>query len=131
PVPMGGREVRGMPLEGPRGRVGFGPQGPFLFSDTVGDNVAFGLDGDWAGDAGAPVRRAALSGLPDAGLKGPRHERGDEVGTAGDERMKRIVAASAIPRLDKDVPHFPKGYHTLVRQPGLTPSRRPTQPTAT
>ncbi len=44
-----GRDVRRIPLETLRGAVGFVPQESFLFSDSVRDNVAFGLR---EGDAG-------------------------------------------------------------------------------
>jgi ATP-binding cassette subfamily B protein len=37
-----GRDVRELPLEVLRGAVGFVPQETFLFSETVGENVAFG-----------------------------------------------------------------------------------------
>jgi len=39
-----GVDVREMPLAVLRGAIGFVPQEPFLFSDTLADNVAFGLD---------------------------------------------------------------------------------------
>jgi ATP-binding cassette subfamily B protein len=38
-----GVDVRDLPLATLRGAIGFVPQEPFLFSDTLGDNVAFGL----------------------------------------------------------------------------------------
>jgi ATP-binding cassette subfamily B protein len=41
-----GREVRTIPLETLRRAVGFVPQESFLFSDTVADNIAFGLPDD-------------------------------------------------------------------------------------
>jgi ATP-binding cassette subfamily B protein len=41
-----GHDVRRIPLEVLRGAVGFVPQESFLFSDTVRENVAFGLRGD-------------------------------------------------------------------------------------
>src|SRR5206468_1877105 len=48
-----GVDVRDLPLATLRGAIGFVPQEPFLFSDTLGDNVAFGLDAiagpGWAG----------------------------------------------------------------------------------
>jgi ATP-binding cassette, subfamily B, multidrug efflux pump len=47
-----GVDVRDMPLHVLRGAIGFVSQEPFLFSDTVGGNVAFGLA---AGD-GQPER---------------------------------------------------------------------------
>jgi ATP-binding cassette subfamily B multidrug efflux pump len=37
-----GRDVRDIPLADLRGAIGFVPQEPFLFSDTLSDNVAFG-----------------------------------------------------------------------------------------
>jgi ATP-binding cassette subfamily B protein len=40
-----GRDVRDIPLTELRGIVGFVPQEPFLFSDTLADNIAFGLPG--------------------------------------------------------------------------------------
>jgi ATP-binding cassette subfamily B protein len=39
-----GHDVRRLPLATVRGAIGMVPQEPFLFSDTIGDNVAFGLD---------------------------------------------------------------------------------------
>jgi len=44
-VLVDGVDVREVPLSVLRGAIGFVPQEPFLFSDTIGDNVAFGLDG--------------------------------------------------------------------------------------
>jgi ATP-binding cassette subfamily B multidrug efflux pump len=51
-----GQDVRRLPLALLRGAVGFVPQESFLFSDTVRENVAFGLRGD---DGGARAERAA------------------------------------------------------------------------
>jgi ATP-binding cassette subfamily B protein len=42
-VVIGGRDVRAYPLEVLRRHVGLAPQEPFLFSDTLGRNIAFGL----------------------------------------------------------------------------------------
>jgi ATP-binding cassette, subfamily B, multidrug efflux pump len=39
---LGGVDVRDLPLPTLRGAVGFVPQEPFLFSDTIGENIAFG-----------------------------------------------------------------------------------------
>ena len=43
-----GHDVRTLPLAVLRGSVGYVPQESFLFSDTVGDNVAFGLPAEGA-----------------------------------------------------------------------------------
>jgi ATP-binding cassette subfamily B protein len=94
-----GRDVKDMPLAELRGSIGFVPQEPFLFSDTLADNVAFGLD----------------SRPP---------------GSAGTARLERIVAASAVARLDKDVADFPRGYDTVVGERGITLSGGQKQRTA-
>jgi ATP-binding cassette subfamily B multidrug efflux pump len=39
-----GIDLRRIPLAVLRGAIGFVPQEPFLFSDTLADNIAFGLD---------------------------------------------------------------------------------------
>jgi len=48
-VLIDGVDVREMPLAVLRVAIGFVPQEPFLFSDTLADNVAFGLDAGRAG----------------------------------------------------------------------------------
>ena len=102
-----GIDVRELPLSVLRGAVGFVPQEPFLFSDTVADNVAFGLDAKSGGSG-----RAGGSG-----------------GSA-DDRMQRIVDAAAVARLDKDVADFPNGYDTMVGERGITLSGGQKQRTA-
>jgi ATP-binding cassette, subfamily B, multidrug efflux pump len=42
-VRIGGRDVRSFPLDVLRRDVGISPQEPFLFSDTLAHNIAFGL----------------------------------------------------------------------------------------
>src|SRR5207248_11533507 len=79
-----GIDVRALPLATLRGAIGFVPQEPFLFSDTLADNVAFGLD--------AGARSASLSG--------------ERAAADADARLKatlydKIVAAAAVARLDK------------------------------
>ncbi|MBM3779311.1 MAG: ABC transporter ATP-binding protein [Acidimicrobiia bacterium] len=43
---LDGVDVRRVPLGVLRGAIGFVPQEPFLFSDTLGENIAFGARGD-------------------------------------------------------------------------------------
>jgi len=95
-----GVDVLDMPLATLRGAIGFVPQEPFLFSDTLADNVAFGLDAEGAGGAGEA------------------------------EREERIVRAAAVSRLDKDVADFPHGYQTMVGERGITLSGGQKQRTA-
>jgi len=113
-----GVDVREIPLGVLRGAIGFVPQEPFLFSDTLADNVAFGMDA--VSDSALSTRSASLSG----------ERTGD-----GDARLKasrsmRIVEAASVARLDKDVADFPKGYETMVGERGITLSGGQKQRTA-
>ena len=96
-----GVDVREIPLATLRGAIGFVPQEPFLFSDTVAENIAFGVDHTKGDDE---ARRAAM--------------------------LDRIRAAAAVARLDKDVDEFPNGYQTLVGERGITLSGGQKQRTA-
>jgi ATP-binding cassette subfamily B protein len=108
-----GIDVLDIPLGVLRGAIGFVSQEPFLFSDTIADNVAFGLDGrEWTGAAGRPGRAGAPAGLEN------------------DVRARRIADAAAAARLDKDAADFPKGYDTLVGERGITLSGGQKQRTA-
>jgi ATP-binding cassette subfamily B multidrug efflux pump len=78
------------------------PQEPFLFSDQIGENIAFGV---------RPQIHTDKHGF----------ERALE---------RRIQDAAAIARLDKDVESFPKGYQTAVGERGITLSGGQKQRTA-
>jgi ATP-binding cassette subfamily B protein len=107
-----GIDVRDIPLATLRGAIGFVPQEPFLFSDTLGANVAFGLDGR-AGEAGRAGRSGGSGGTGEPGA-----------------RDARIHEAAAVARLDKDVADFPRGYDTMVGERGITLSGGQKQRTA-
>jgi ATP-binding cassette subfamily B protein len=98
-----GVDVRDLALSELRGVIGFVPQEPFLFSDSLADNIAFGLD----------ARRVP-----------PRRGEDQEV------RAEPIRAAAAVARLDKDVADFPNGYETLIGERGITLSGGQKQRTA-
>ena len=115
---LDGVDVRDLPLAVLRRAVGFVPQEPFLFSDTLADNVAFGLD--------AIERAGGAGGVGEAGEAG---EAG-RAGRTGAERRRRIEDAAALARLDKDVADFPHGYDTMVGERGITLSGGQKQRTA-
>jgi ATP-binding cassette, subfamily B, multidrug efflux pump len=138
-----GTDVRLIPLATLRGAIGFVPQEPFLFSDTVGDNIAFGVDrsggsggsGRAGGSGGA--EKDAPAAMPTRGHEEPsggigvssRRGWGPAASEAID-RQARIEHAAAIARLDKDVTSFPKGYDTMVGERGITLSGGQKQRTA-
>jgi ATP-binding cassette subfamily B protein len=118
---LDGVDLREIPLHRLRGAIGFVPQEPFLFSDTIAENVAFGT----APGAGAEERvnksGRVASGFSRKAAAGGSHERAVS---------ERLESAAAIARLDKDVAAFPKGYDTLVGERGITLSGGQKQRTA-
>jgi ATP-binding cassette, subfamily B, multidrug efflux pump len=82
---LDGVDVREIPLATLRGAIGFVPQEPFLFSDTIAENIAFGVQ---------------FASLAPSGSD-PTH--------ATDELAGRMREAAAVARLDKDVDAFPHG----------------------
>lgn len=105
-----GVDVREIPLERLRRSIGFVPQEPFLFSDTVGENIGFGVPG--AQDPPSPEARAGRRSLGEGGLDA------------------RIRDAASTARLDIDVESFPKGFDTMVGERGITLSGGQKQRTA-
>jgi ATP-binding cassette subfamily B multidrug efflux pump len=109
---LDGVDVRDIPLATLRGAIGFVPQEPFLFSDSIADNIAFGLDVTRAG--GSRAGGALGAGEPRTEI----------------ERRQKIEAAAAIARLDKDLSDFPHGFDTVVGERGITLSGGQKQRTA-
>ena len=99
---LDGVDVLEIPLERLRGAIGFVPQEPFLFSDSIAENVSLGVP-DVSGSTGKKERTIDLA---------------------------RLHEAAGVARLDKDVSAFPKGYETLVGERGITLSGGQKQRTA-
>ena len=130
-------DVRRLPLPVLRGAIGYVPQEPLLFSDTIAANVAFGALGDRGADTaefgqrripGGDVaprshvhdvipRRAVPEGRPAAlGSARDVHH-----GLVGDDGVGRAVAeAAAVARLDTEVEGFLEGFETPVGERGIT-----------
>jgi ATP-binding cassette subfamily B protein len=121
-----GHDVRRLPLATLRGAVGFVPQETFLFSDTVRENVAFGLRAEQAATASASGgidsrRERGGSGRGDAAPPGINDE---------EEVKRRVEWAAKVSQLAKDVADFPQGYDTFVGERGITLSGGQKQRTA-
>jgi ATP-binding cassette subfamily B multidrug efflux pump len=120
-VLIDGIDVREMPLATLRGVIGFVPQEPFLFSDTIAANIAFG-GGGTGGTGGTGAAGAA--GLARAGAGAGRgFSPAEAVGGA-------IERVAEISRLARDVADFPQGYQTRVGERGITLSGGQKQRTA-
>ena len=77
-----GVDVRDLPLDTLRGAVGYVPQEPLLFSETVAGNVAFGARGPARPDGAAVADAVALARL-DADVADFPHGLDTEVGERG------------------------------------------------
>jgi ATP-binding cassette subfamily B protein len=128
-----GVDVRDLPLGVLRSAIGFVPQEPFLFSDTLADNIAFGLDAQQPHVGADPsIRPGAQLALRQAQDERDSEDARGELVEPRDRavRTQRIVAAAEVARLDKDVGDFPKGYDTMVGERGITLSGGQKQRTA-
>ena len=139
---MDGVDVREIPLERLRGAIGFVPQEPFLFSDTIAENIAFGVA--QRANTGRGPSRTNTEGRGttqmNAGEHEPRnnaekHEPQKNAEKHGQPRTtekhgQRLLEVAAIARLDKDVESFPNGYETTVGERGITLSGGQKQRTA-
>jgi ATP-binding cassette subfamily B protein len=98
-VRLDGRDVRTLPLAWLRRHVGLVPQDPFLFSRTIRENVAFGLDGKDGERVAWAVRMAGLerdlADMP-AGLETVVGERGITLSGGQKQRvaLARVLAAA-------------------------------------
>jgi ATP-binding cassette subfamily B protein len=91
-----GQDVRRIPLEVLRGAVGFVPQESFLFSDSVRENLAFGLRGADAGRAEAAAEVAQLAGDVAGFPKGFETQVGERGITLSGGQKQRTALARAL-----------------------------------
>jgi ATP-binding cassette subfamily B multidrug efflux pump len=117
-----GVDVRNIPLAVLRGAIGFVPQEPFLFSDSLADNIAFGLDAIDVGEARLEPRRAEVDVMRGEALAS-QDAGGGALASVEEllaERTRRVREAAAVASLDKDVAGFPNGYDTMIGERGIT-----------
>jgi ATP-binding cassette subfamily B multidrug efflux pump len=129
-VLIDGHDVRRLALASVRRAVALVPQETFLFSDTLRENIAFGLADDPRSDH-IPSRADAVDGAGpagDPGAIGPAGARWADAAIPVDGR--RVVAAAEIAQLSVDVQEFPLAYETVVGERGVTLSGGQRQRTA-
>jgi ATP-binding cassette subfamily B protein len=126
---MDGVDVREIPLERLRGAIGFVPQEPFLFSESIAENIAFGVRPQKNTDRDGPPKNTDRN-RPQKNTDGHRPQKNTEEHRIDPEIERRLKEVAAVARLDKDVESFPKGYFTPVGERGITLSGGQKQRTA-
>lgn len=94
-----------------RSAIGMVPQEPFLFSETLAENIGLGIDAGGAADP--PPDEQFLTGPPGGARPG---------GDAADRRGApdaRIEEAAEVAHLHQAVMAFPNGYDTVLGERGV------------
>ncbi|HZL85694.1 MAG TPA: ABC transporter ATP-binding protein [Candidatus Krumholzibacteria bacterium] len=123
-VSVDGHDVRQVPLAWLRGHIGIVPQDTFLFSDTLGANIAFGAQD------GEPLATAAPSGLGDGESVAPVADSANTASGDAAGRLALLAAAADVAQLNEAVRRFPQGFDTMLGERGITLSGGQKQRTA-
>ncbi|MFC7526707.1 ABC transporter ATP-binding protein [Parapedobacter sp. GCM10030251] len=96
-IRVDGQDIRKLPLRSFRSQIGFVPQDVFLFSDTIANNIAFGLDETRQSDVEEAAKRAAvyenIMGFED-GFETTVGERG--ITLSGGQKQRVSIARALI-----------------------------------
>lgn len=111
--------IRHYPIEQLRRSIGFVPQETFLFSDTLAENIAFGVESPKSKVQG-PMLEAAGAGDGSGG----------DLGLATLDLRQRVEHAALVAGLADDIREFPGKYEQLVGERGITLSGGQKQRTA-
>jgi ATP-binding cassette subfamily B protein len=115
-----GKPIREYPIQQLRRAIGFVPQETFLFSDTLAENIAFGVEGDPPRRRGDAENMLAVDGNEPAE---PARDHSVHSSSAslrlGGETIS-VEQAAQIAGLADDVAEFPGGYGQLVGERGIT-----------
>lgn len=114
-VKIDGHDVRTIPLRTLRDTISVVPQEPFLFSDTIANNIGFGIE-----TAQLPPIRTGVSVL-----KSPAPPK---IPVQPDAH--KVREAARLAGLSGDVEAFPNGYETELGERGVTLSGGQRQRTA-
>jgi ATP-binding cassette subfamily B protein len=116
-VLIDGHPIRQFPLDSLRRHIGFVPQETFLFSDTIRENIAYGISSEEPEEpmTKAPMERRESSPAPQHPVE---------------PTLDQIKAAAEAANIAHDIESFPEGYNTTVGERGITLSGGQKQRTA-
>jgi ATP-binding cassette subfamily B protein len=118
-----GIPIRHYPIEQLRRSIGFVPQETFLFSDTLADNIGFGVSEPpaVAGGLTGPNGKSMVQSSAAAGGSDPLRLGGSTIS---------VEKAASVAGLADDIREFPGKYEQLVGERGITLSGGQKQRTA-
>ncbi|MDO4246475.1 MAG: ABC transporter ATP-binding protein, partial [Deinococcus sp.] len=114
-IRLDGHDLRSYSVDNLRSAIAVVPQEPFLFSDTIANNIGFGLDNAELPAVPTGVSVVGLPKMPDI----PQHP-----------DPERVREAARLAGLAGDVEQFPNGYDTMLGERGVTLSGGQRQRTA-
>ncbi|PAP78325.1 ABC transporter ATP-binding protein [Rubrivirga marina] len=98
-VRVDGRDLREIPLHTLRAAIGYVPQEVFLFSDTVGNNIAFGVPDSEAAEITEAAREADLLANVEDFPKGFETRVGERgITLSGGQKQRTAIARALIRR---------------------------------
>ncbi len=107
------KPIRAFPIEQLRRSIGFVPQETFLFSDTLAQNIAFGIQ-----DSGFKIQDSGLK------IENPKSKIQNPKSNGGQSEIlnleSRIAHAAEAAGLADDIKGFPNKYEQLVGERGIT-----------
>jgi len=115
---LDGVAISAVPLAALRAQIGYVPQETLLFSETIGTNVAYGIN---------DARRVALRDALEA--EGQTHT-AEQILPRGDDVIPEVVEATQIAQLADTVTALPDGYATPLGERGINLSGGQKQRTA-
>lgn len=120
-ITIGDHNIRNFPLAVLRRQIGLAPQEAFLFSDTLANNIALGLEASKGGSPGGlalpnEVDEVERGGPPSRSTQHPHEE--------------KVLWASGVAHLREDVEQFPQKFSTMLGERGVTLSGGQRQRTA-
>ena len=119
-----GVPIRRLPLEGLRREIGYVPQESLLFSETVGENVAYGLS-----DVTSPLTVTAERASP-RGATGDVEGALARAAAAPGGALAEVAEATEIAQLADTVAALPEGFDTRLGERGINLSGGQKQRTA-
>ena len=105
---MDGHDIKSLNIKWLRSHIGYVGQEPILFAGTIGENIAYGLNGDLKGSTSVKDSQ-----------KDSQKEKSDNL---SENLMSQVIAAAKLANAHQFISEFPQGYNTDVGSNGVAMS---------